>query len=162
MSWWHYLFGLGGRISRLRYWQFALLSVVFVLIAAAVAAPYVAIEHPDASDPSKPLSPLAIATFAAAGIVVFAFAFATFAVFVKRLHDRNKSAWWLLIFAAGPPVLARIADGNLPSDVVLPPWATLTAAVLAMIVNLWGFIEIALLRGTRGANRYGPDPLAGR
>lgn len=47
----------------------------------------------------------------------------------RRLHDRDKSAWWLLILLipiAGPVYL---------------------------------FIELALLKGTVGSNRFGEDPI---
>jgi len=50
----------------------------------------------------------------------------------KRLHDRDRSGWFQLI-------------------VLLP-----------IIGALWLTIELGLLRGTFGTNRYGPDPLAGR
>ncbi|MDR2883827.1 MAG: DUF805 domain-containing protein [Deferribacteraceae bacterium] len=48
---------------------------------------------------------------------------------IKRLHDRNRSAWFMLVY-------------------MIP------------IVNLWIAIEVGFLRGTRGDNRYGSDPLA--
>jgi uncharacterized membrane protein YhaH (DUF805 family) len=32
--------------------------------------------------------------------------------------------------------------------------------VLAGALGLWAFVELGLLRGTAGANAYGPDPLA--
>ncbi|RZU02288.1 DUF805 domain-containing protein [Rivibacter subsaxonicus] len=49
------------------------------------------------------------------------------AITVKRWHDRDKSAWWLLI--------------------VLVP----------IIGALWAFIECGFLRGTTGPNRFGED-----
>jgi uncharacterized membrane protein YhaH (DUF805 family) len=52
------------------------------------------------------------------------------AVYAKRWHDRDKSGWWSLI--------------------VLVP----------VIGSLWILIELGILEGTRGSNRYGPDPLA--
>lgn len=52
------------------------------------------------------------------------------AVYAKRWHDRDKSGWWSLI--------------------VLVPF----------IGGIWILIELGILEGTRGANRFGPDPLA--
>jgi uncharacterized membrane protein YhaH (DUF805 family) len=55
------------------------------------------------------------------------------ALFTKRWHDRNRSAWWfagLLIPFAGIAVLA------------------------------WLLVEVWFLKGTSGPNRFGPDPLA--
>jgi uncharacterized membrane protein YhaH (DUF805 family) len=51
------------------------------------------------------------------------------AVNVKRWHDRDKSGWWILI--------------NL----------------VPVIGGLWSLIETGFLPGTRGSNRFGPDPL---
>jgi uncharacterized membrane protein YhaH (DUF805 family) len=50
------------------------------------------------------------------------------AVNVKRWHDRDKSGWWVLI--------------NL----------------VPVIGGLWSLIETGFLPGTRGSNRFGPDP----
>jgi uncharacterized membrane protein YhaH (DUF805 family) len=50
---------------------------------------------------------------------------------VKRYHDRNKSGWWILII------------------------------FVPLIGSIWYLIECGFLRGTRGPNAYGPDPLAG-
>jgi len=48
---------------------------------------------------------------------------------VKRWHDRDKSAWWLLMYLV--PIIGWI----------------------------WVFIELALLDGPPGKNKYGDDPL---
>jgi uncharacterized membrane protein YhaH (DUF805 family) len=53
------------------------------------------------------------------------------AISVKRWHDRDKSGWWVLI--------------------VLVP----------VIGQLWALIDNGFLRGTRGPNRFGPEPPAG-
>jgi len=51
------------------------------------------------------------------------------AVSVKRCHDRDRSGWFLLIY------------------------------FIPIIGELWVSIELGFLRGTAGANRFGPDPL---
>ena len=51
------------------------------------------------------------------------------AVWAKRWHDRDRSAWWVLI-------------------------------VLVPVVGwIWALVVNGFLRGTRGANRFGADPL---
>lgn len=52
------------------------------------------------------------------------------AVYAKRWHDRDKSGWWSLI------------------------------AIVPFIGFVWILVELGMLEGTRGANQYGPDPLA--
>lgn len=79
----------------------------------------------------------------------------SFAVAVKRLHDRNKRAWWMLLFYVAPPVIQTLASlTDLDSAVFV--WLMALSGVL----TLWALIELGCLAGTRGPNRYGPDPLA--
>jgi len=78
---------------------------------------------------------------------------------IKRLHDRNKSGWYLLLFYIVPGILVTAAAVMY----VTMDDATLTSAVLglaAFAVGVWAFVELGCLRGTVGANRYGPDPIA--
>lgn len=50
------------------------------------------------------------------------------AIMAKRYHDRDKSAWWILI------------------------------GLIPIVGGIWQLIELGLLRGTDGSNEYGPDP----
>jgi len=34
--------------------------------------------------------------------------------------------------------------------------------LVSLGLSLWGFVELYCLRGTTGANQYGPDPLEGK
>lgn len=90
------------------------------------------------------------------GIVIF---ISSLAVGVKRLHDRNKSGWYLLLFYIAPAILviASVAMGAIMEN------STMVASVLglaAFAIGVWAFIELGCLRGTIGTNQYGPDPVA--
>jgi uncharacterized membrane protein YhaH (DUF805 family) len=67
-------------------------------------------------------------------------------VLSKRLHDRGHSGWWaaLVLFA-----LAMI-------------WPTPhgARAVVALPMMIWAVVELGMLPGEQGANRFGPSPLA--
>jgi uncharacterized membrane protein YhaH (DUF805 family) len=79
---------------------------------------------------------------------------------IKRLHDRDKSGWWLLLFIGAPVVLGGI---QLAIDPYLEGGAApmlLTLASLA--ISVWFVVELGCLRGTVGPNQYGPDPLPPR
>ena len=67
-------------------------------------------------------------------------------VLSKRLHDRGRSGWW-----AALTLLA-----------VAAVWPTLhpVAAVVAAPVLVWTLVELGLLAGEQGANRFGPTPVA--
>jgi uncharacterized membrane protein YhaH (DUF805 family) len=80
---------------------------------------------------------------------------------IKRLHDRNKSAWWLLVFYGLPfalPFLAPLLGGDADTDTLSAGAAVLQYAGLA--ISLWALVELGFIRGTIGANPYGPDPVA--
>ena len=76
------------------------------------------------------------------------------AVCVTRLHDRNKSAEWLLLFGFCPALLQTIASLN-NLDSALMVWLM----VLSGAITVWGLVELGCLRGTVGPNDYGPGPL---
>jgi uncharacterized membrane protein YhaH (DUF805 family) len=80
------------------------------------------------------------------------------AIHTERLHDRGKSAWWLLAFYAIPAAL-----GQLSSTVWLAGGAGLilhdVLELAAFGLTVWGIVEIGCLRGIEGSNRYGPNPL---
>jgi uncharacterized membrane protein YhaH (DUF805 family) len=73
----------------------------------------------------------------------------------RRLHDRNKSAWWLILFLGAPwffsilGFLAAAGAGEAASAI----------RVLGLPFSLWGFVEMGCLKGTTGPNKYGDDPL---
>lgn len=66
-------------------------------------------------------------------------------VLSKRLHDRGRSGWLAAIVLA-----ALIA--------VWPGPHTFFDFFFALIV-LWAVVELGVLPGEQGANRYGPNPL---
>jgi uncharacterized membrane protein YhaH (DUF805 family) len=74
------------------------------------------------------------------------------AIGAKRLHDRDKSAWWLLVFYAAPGILSTA--GNRLEDV-----GFIILHVISFAISVWAFVELGCLRGTPGPNRHGPDPL---
>jgi uncharacterized membrane protein YhaH (DUF805 family) len=110
-------FSFAGRISRRTYWM---LSVLPGMISGIV------ISWPWKEE---------VQNFVSANITLVFFFFVLFSwVFhfvpsAKRLHDRNKSAWWLLL-------------GFVP--------------VIGYFLLL---CELAFFKGTHGENNYGPDPL---
>jgi len=73
---------------------------------------------------------------------------------VRRLHDRNESGWWIVPFFIAPILLSNVGDwlgDSYPADFLM---------LVMIALSLWGFVEILCLRGTRGPNRFGPDPQA--
>ena len=107
------LLSFEGRIGRKAYWL-----AIAVTVAAELAASLV--DRIVFGDPSSILTLLV-------GLAAF---YTGLAVSMKRWHDRDKSAWWILI--------------------ILVP----------LIGPIWTIAENGFLRGTAGPNRFGPDPLS--
>ena len=75
------------------------------------------------------------------------------AISAKRLHDRDKSAWWLLLYYLVPGVLNGLAQDSYEG-------MNLVLNLIGHGISLWALIDLGFLRGTPGDNQYGSDPLA--
>lgn len=75
-----------------------------------------------------------------------------------RLHDRDKSAWWLAVFYLVPGVLGQLAKAAWSAGAAGTALHYILA-LAAFALTIWGFVEIGCLRGTAGSNTYGPNPL---
>lgn len=178
MSFTHYLFGFEGRINRAKIWLFVLIGIVWeIVIFAIMSAAFGAASVTGLATGSATPSDLTIGVtgmIAAIALVVLiaAYIYAGFTVTVKRLHDRDKGAVWLLVFFVLPLVLeivgialagvgaATAAYYQAPQmNPIVLPFAALVAAVG---IYIWAFVELYCLRGTAGDNRFGVDPLAGK
>jgi uncharacterized membrane protein YhaH (DUF805 family) len=139
-----FMFGASGRINRAKYWlsvvkfSFAgLLAAVILFVAAGIAAPL----------------------FIITVVLVFVpWLLWGFSITTERLHDRDKSAWWLLVFYLVPGVLGQLAKVAWFGEAAGPVLHYILA-LAGFAITIWGFFEIGCLRGTAGANKYGPDPL---
>jgi uncharacterized membrane protein YhaH (DUF805 family) len=67
-------------------------------------------------------------------------------VLSKRLHDRGRSGWWAALILA--------------SIVAVWPHPVGFLDFLFFLVLVWALVELALMPGEQGANRYGVNPLA--
>ena len=76
---------------------------------------------------------------------------------VKRLHDRSKSGWWVVVFY-GLPFIFELVGGTLFDPVP----RVYGLAVASALITLWALVELGFLRGTSGNNQFGADPRAGR
>jgi len=78
---------------------------------------------------------------------VFAYGFLVFTgacVLSKRLHDRGRSGWWSLV-----TLICFVLVWPYPGD----PWDW-----VALVFLIWAFVELVLMPGEQGANRFGPPP----
>ena len=100
------------------------------------------------------------AIFGLLGLAYLALVIPMIAVGVRRLHDTDRSGWWLL--APFAPYAVGIA--LLFSRGFTPGMSGMFAFGPAMIFMLIGFVLaivvfiFTVLPGTKGPNRFGPDP----
>lgn len=136
-----------GRANRLRYWLTTLVLWVVSFGAAMVAVFLMA----------TPV--LGVVGTVLAGVLIVVVAVAGLANGARRLHDRGKSAWWLLVFVAVPLLLSMPGElaRTSPDESVQAGGALL--AVLGLPFSIWGFVVMGCLRGTVGPNKFGEDPL---
>jgi uncharacterized membrane protein YhaH (DUF805 family) len=176
-----YLFGFSGRINRAKIWLFILVTLVWEMIIGFVAA--VGFDWAPFMDAARKLhgpemmggsslnlpaiaGPRAQIALGVIGVLCALYIVAFLAVYTKRLHDRNKSAWWLLPFVVIPWGLLVLRCIAVPQLLAMGHYfgplgmGWETAHLVGAVLGLWAFIELFFFRGTAGENRYGPDPLA--
>ena len=66
-------------------------------------------------------------------------------VLSKRLHDRGRSGWWAALI-----LFAIVAVWPHPSSFL---------DFAFMVVLVWAVVDLGVMPGEPGANRYGPNPL---
>lgn len=66
-------------------------------------------------------------------------------VLSKRLHDRGRSGWWALLI-----LVAVVAVWPQPEHFL---------DFLFSLVLVWAIVELGVMGGEQGANRYGVNPL---
>ena len=106
-----FLFCFNGRISRKYFWFYQLLFIPMILVIDLFGKSSFLFH--------KPLY----------GILLIVLFSSLFAVYAKRCHDRDKSAWWTLVI------------------------------FIPIIGGIVAFIDFCILPGTRGPNRYGDEPV---
>lgn len=110
-------FSLNGRIGRGKWWLgFLVLFIAQIIFSAIMVS--AGLISPDG---------FGVGLFYLIFAVIFLWP--SICLHGKRFHDRDKSAWWVLV------------------------------SLIPLIGALWILIECGFLVGTRGENRFGPDPI---
>jgi uncharacterized membrane protein YhaH (DUF805 family) len=135
------LFSFQGRLNRKPYWMTAIAITALMLVLIAIAIAFFAERDIGAG----------IAIVVVIVLLYIPLIWVGLAVGAKRLHDRDKSAWWLLLFYAVPSILSSGADRMESGGIILH--------LVSFAITIWAVVELGFLRGTIGPNRYGPDPL---
>ncbi len=129
MNFVHICFSFKGRINRTAWWMmhFLIIAIFTITYAAYTASSYLL-------------------------FITLVPAWMQLAVTAKRWHDRNKSAWWTLVYLI--PIIAGI--GGL-SVWTLSGWWTLIYFIPIIAGGTWALVELGILKGTKGENCFGAD-----
>src|SRR6185436_20643559 len=118
------LFGFSGRINRAKFWLAALIYCVFFFAVIGIA---------------MALSSSMNAVFGAAIVAYIPLIVSGLAVGIKRLHDRNKSGWWLLLFYAAPLLLNLVSAYALGDETDIAHQVVL---FISFAINIWALVEL--------------------
>lgn len=166
-------FEFSGRSRRQEYWLFTLfnvlLSVAFSIAQAAVGGGAAALFARDDALIASPSDGAAVGASIALGLqalVSLALLIPRISVTVRRLHDTDRSGWWVLaplipaavMIAGGIYFVTQMFAGGQNPDDMLGLYIIIGVAALALVVLSLVLFVFMCLDGTRGPNRFGPDP----
>lgn len=142
-------FRYSGRAPRAEFWWFAAFNLLVALVALALDGPL--------PTPGNPPAGPRWAGFLSS-LLLFA---PNLAVAVRRLHDIGQTGRWLWLIPTPTLIAILYALTTLAFGLEerLGNAAIAIAALVTPLLTLALFVAAAL-RGTRGPNAYGPDPLA--
>jgi uncharacterized membrane protein YhaH (DUF805 family) len=150
MNWRTLAFSFRGRLNRAKYWLVLLIGMVVSAICIGVEASLIpGLQMGIYGSPGGIMAVIGLTT-----IVLLFVLWSSLAIGCKRLHDRNKSAVWLLLFWLAPSVLYAIGQS------IGANGAGAFVALVGAAIAVWGLVEIGFLKGTDGPNDFGPDPLS--
>jgi uncharacterized membrane protein YhaH (DUF805 family) len=167
MDWTWYLLRFEGRINRAKFWLAGLIIAGWMLFLALLTVSVLHLIGGPLSfrfgindifgvvDPesyrSLSRADLVPVLLHVAGTVLFLWVY--LAISVKRLHDRDKSGWWMAPFFVVPGLCEQFSDrlgDSIPASLF---------DAIACILCLWGAVEMYFLRGSPRTNRFGASPL---
>ena len=133
-AWRQLLFGFDGRINRGRFWLAQLVLAIFDLLYYVLKL--------------IPSIESVAAVFIGIPVIV-----SVVAILIKRLHDLGLTGYWVLAFG-----LANAAAETF--EIAASTRTILLAALVTRLAVLFlPVIWLGCVRGTIGANQYGPDPV---
>ena len=139
------LFLFKGRIGRRRYWSLSLLYTSAFMAGLALLVALGIMLGAESTDAIT----VALASIGVVFVVSMPVAIA--GIGVRRLHDRGKTGYWLLLYYAMPSWLMKYAGLDA---------AGLIFSLATLGILIWSIVDLGVLRGEAGSNAFGPNPLA--
>lgn len=151
-----------GRSQRIEFWMWILFQVIlFAILVTLDNVLGLGGHHQAGAMRGSSALSYTYGVYASGGLLTWTFwllaLIPNFAVQVRRLHDSDRTGWWVIMPVA--PFLFTLALGIIAVAARSLTMVLLTA--LFWILSFGGIIALIVLLcldGTRGENRYGPDP----
>ena len=151
-----------GRSQRKEYWMW-ILFVLFGSIVFGILDSILGAGGKSPLEPAPPPNGLMYVVGIMGGVLSTLFVLATFipgiAVSVRRLHDLDRTGWWMLVTSApylmGLILVVRgVTTGGVGGLAMVGGILMLLGGIAGIVMLVW-FCS----RGTIGSNRFGPDPI---
>lgn len=155
-----------GRSRRMEFWMWILFQFLlgFVFIFAFVGLVGSAIFAGNMERPEQVLGSggAAIGLVLLWAVVSLAFLIPNLAVTIRRLHDTDRSGWWIMLYW-GPYLASMFTTPTFASveqsgDNMAALGGAAIVLSLAWLIGSLVLLVFLFLDGTPGSNRYGPDP----
>ena len=144
----------GGRIGRRQYWVSTLSYSLAWVSGAMILITLAALNY---NPPDDTITNVTIVGFVLLGIAMIVFVVVVVtglaSTGARRLHDRGKTGYWLLLYYLLPSIMLK----NAGSDA-----AGLASWLVILGILMWAILDLGVLRGDKGSNAFGPDPLEKR
>jgi len=148
-----------GRSRRMEYWMFFLFQFIVGIVFQVLVMTTVGGAAAFGARPSSMMAAggVMMVLFGLYALFALAMLIPNIAVGVRRLHDTDRTGWWLLA-PFGPYLLTFVffgmaLGGNSSIAGMLAMISMLAAIGLAITLLVFMFLD-----GTKGPNKYGPDP----
>jgi uncharacterized membrane protein YhaH (DUF805 family) len=136
-----------GRAPRAEYWWFFLATIIAYILATII-------------DSILGLNHMVMGVYGPIAVLLWlAVLVPSLAVGVRRLHDTDRSGWWLLA-----PIIPYALGFVLGGGAMMAGGGNMAGFGIAAVFLLIGFVAAIVLlvfyclAGTPGDNRYGPNP----
>lgn len=156
-----------GRSSRAEFWWFMLFLLIIFMVVWMLFVGSIGGLVSTGAEPTEGMLQALGGGVIILGLLSLAIVIPSLAVQVRRLHDTNRSGWWLggyyLLYAlymamAFATVMPAATDPTAAAEPNMGAFGVTMILGLVLFGYMIALLVFYALPGTKGENRYGPDP----
>ncbi len=146
-----------GRIARKWFW-IGVVSLLFLFAVVSLAVTFVMLRR----DPFAGAFEPTLGDMRRHGLgylaVILIMLYPVLAVLAKRLHDLNLPGWIAIVFYVASFAFVLIAVSGLAGTALLPTPLGRWVSILEHTFQFVAVLALGSIPGSKGPNRYGPEP----